>query len=105
MTTIDPHAQLEPDAAAPAGDGPEGARRSTGTKATRVVGIATIVAMGWLVAFGLGFSPADRDQDVSPVGEGIEGREQVKGREHREEDGQQPEIEVLSRPGNADRRA
>lgn len=37
--------------------------RGTGTPATRVLGIATIVTMGWLVAFGLGFSPADRDQD------------------------------------------
>ncbi len=35
----------------------------TGTRATRVIGIATIVMMGWLVAFGLGFSPADRDQE------------------------------------------
>jgi heme exporter protein C len=36
--------------------------RGTGTRATRVLGILTLVAMGWLVAFGLGFSPADRDQ-------------------------------------------
>ena len=36
---------------------------STGTTATRVLGAATIVTMGWLVAFGLGFSPADRDQE------------------------------------------
>ena len=35
---------------------------STGTRGTRILGIATIVSMGWLVAFGLGFSPADRDQ-------------------------------------------
>ena len=44
---------------------PDGPRRvrSTGTTATRVLGIATIVTMGWLVAFGLGFSPADRDQE------------------------------------------
>ena len=35
----------------------------TGTRATRVIGAATIVMMGWLVAFGLGFSPADRDQE------------------------------------------
>lgn len=34
----------------------------TGTRGTRILGIATIVAMGWLVAFGLGFSPEDRDQ-------------------------------------------
>jgi len=36
--------------------------RSTGTVATRTLGISTVVTMGWLVAFGLGFSPADRDQ-------------------------------------------
>lgn len=34
----------------------------TGTRFTRVLGIATLVMMGWAVAFGLGFSPADRDQ-------------------------------------------
>lgn len=34
----------------------------TGTTATRWIGIATIVMLAWLVAFGLGFSPADRDQ-------------------------------------------
>ncbi len=38
-------------------------RRGTGTPATRMIGVATVVAMGWLVAFGLGFSPADRDQE------------------------------------------
>ena len=37
-------------------------RRSTGTGATRALGLATLVTSGWLVAFGLGFSPADRDQ-------------------------------------------
>lgn len=37
--------------------------RGTGTTATRWIGIATVVMMGWLVAFGLGFSPADRDQE------------------------------------------
>ena len=37
----------------------------TGTRATRVLGIATVVSMAWLVAFGLGFSPADRDQKES----------------------------------------
>ena len=35
----------------------------TATRATRLVGLATIAAMAWLVAFGLGFSPADRDQE------------------------------------------
>ena len=39
--------------------------RGTGTRATRLLGIGTIVAMAWLVAFGLGFSPADRDQQES----------------------------------------
>lgn len=34
----------------------------TGTTATRVIGAATIVMLGWLLAFGLGFSPADRNQ-------------------------------------------
>ena len=36
---------------------------TTGTRATRILGVSTIVAMVWLVAFGLGFSPADRDQE------------------------------------------
>ncbi|MEO6651749.1 MAG: cytochrome c biogenesis protein CcsA [Ilumatobacteraceae bacterium] len=38
-------------------------RRGTGTGANRALGIATVVTMGWLLAFGLGFSPADRDQE------------------------------------------
>lgn len=37
--------------------------RGTGTRTTRALGVATIVALGWLLAFGLGFSPADRDQE------------------------------------------
>jgi heme exporter protein C len=37
----------------------------TATRSTRIIGILTIVAMGWLVAFGLGFSPEDRDQSES----------------------------------------
>ncbi len=36
---------------------------STGTHATRALGIATLVMIGWTIAFGLGFSPADRDQE------------------------------------------
>lgn len=44
----------------PSGSPPR--RRSTGTRATRVVGVLAIAAMAWLVAFGLGFSPEDRDQ-------------------------------------------
>ncbi len=39
------------------------ASSGTGTKATRAIGIATVVMLGWLIAFGLGFSPADRDQE------------------------------------------
>jgi heme exporter protein C len=41
------------------------ASRSAGTSThvTRVLGIATIVMMGWTTAFGLLFSPADRDQE------------------------------------------
>ena len=38
------------------------AAAGTGSRGTRIIGIATIIAMGWLVAFGLGFSPEDRDQ-------------------------------------------
>ncbi len=40
-------------------------RRSagTGTRATRILGVLTIVMMVWLIAFGLLFSPADRDQE------------------------------------------
>lgn len=37
-------------------------RAGTGTRATRILGVLTVAMMGWLVAFGLGFSPADRDQ-------------------------------------------
>lgn len=63
MTTIDPAPKQT------SGTGPEspspGARSGTGTRATRLLGIGTIIAMGWLVAFGLGFSPADRDQKES----------------------------------------
>jgi heme exporter protein C len=44
---------------------PRPRRRGTGTAATRVLGILTLLAIGWLVAFGLGFSPADRDQEES----------------------------------------
>ncbi len=35
----------------------------TGTPATRIIGVAALVMLAWLVAFGLGFSPADRDQE------------------------------------------
>ena len=53
MTTLtDPAEQVSPSSR----------RVGTGTRATRVLGILTVIAMGWLVAFGLGFSPADRDQ-------------------------------------------
>lgn len=37
----------------------------TGTRATRVLGVTALLATGWLIAFGLGFSPADRDQEES----------------------------------------
>ena len=37
----------------------------TGTRATRLLGTAAIVGVAWLLAFGLGFSPADRDQAES----------------------------------------
>ncbi|HWL45537.1 MAG TPA: cytochrome c biogenesis protein CcsA [Ilumatobacter sp.] len=35
----------------------------TGTRATRAIGVAAVVMLGWLLAFGLGFSPADRNQE------------------------------------------
>lgn len=35
----------------------------TGTRATRIIGIVTVALMAWLTAFGLLFSPADRDQE------------------------------------------
>lgn len=56
MTTTDPNLTSEHDGAVASTAG------GTGTRGTRIIGIATIVAMGWLVAFGLGFSPEDRDQ-------------------------------------------
>ena len=46
--------ESEPTAARSAG---------TGTHATRLLGVATIVMMGWTAAFGLLFSPKDRDQE------------------------------------------
>ncbi len=55
MTTISPDSETTPAVA--------DRRRGTGTTATRILGLATIGMMGFLVAFGLGFSPADRDQD------------------------------------------
>ena len=63
MTTIDP-APNQTSGTEPL-PGAEDARRGTGTRATRLLGIGTVVAMAWLVAFGLGFSPADRDQQES----------------------------------------
>ncbi len=57
MTTLEPN---ETDTtAATVGD------RSTGTKATRVIGIAVVVAMTWLVLFAFVFSPADANQGES----------------------------------------
>ncbi|MGA0271961.1 MAG: cytochrome c biogenesis protein CcsA [Ilumatobacteraceae bacterium] len=38
------------------------ARRATGTRATRALGIVTLVMLAWLVLFGLVLSPADIDQ-------------------------------------------
>lgn len=57
MTALDPHDVTS--------SGEPSAPRitSTGTRATRILGILTVISMGWLVAFGLGFSPADRDQE------------------------------------------
>jgi heme exporter protein C len=57
MTTTNPDS-----AAALAGAPPAPQILTTGTRGTRVLGLLTIVSMVWLIAFGLGFSPADRDQ-------------------------------------------
>ena len=48
----------------PAGAPPAASTRrlGTGTRATRAIGVAALVMLGWLLAFGLGFSPADRNQ-------------------------------------------
>jgi heme exporter protein C len=65
MTAIDPQSTHDRPITARqrAGAPAEAAGRAgTGTSGTRVLGVLTIIAMGWLVAFGLGFSPADRDQ-------------------------------------------
>lgn len=40
-------------------------RRGTATSATRVLGVLTILMIGWLGVFGLLLSPADRDQGDS----------------------------------------
>ncbi len=57
MTTLDPNTTDTAEASA--------SSRSTGTKATRAIGIAAVVAMGWLVLFGLVLSPADVNQGES----------------------------------------
>lgn len=59
MTTTEP-ARIDEDHTRPVASR---GRRSTGTRGTRIIGVGAIVALGWLVAFGLGFSPADRDQE------------------------------------------
>ena len=59
VTAIDPH-DLD---AAPAPPAPS--VTTTGTRATRVLGILTLIAMAWLLAFGLVLSPADQNQGES----------------------------------------
>ncbi len=59
MTTLD----QSTDATASDGDGVT--RSSTGTRATRVLGVITLVAIGWLLLFGLVLSPADFQQGES----------------------------------------
>ena len=39
--------------------------RSTGTPATRTLGVVTLVGVGWLILFGLFLSPADENQGES----------------------------------------
>ncbi len=50
MTTLDPTAREQT---------PVSTSRGTGTRATRIIGIAALVALAWLVVFGLVISPAD----------------------------------------------
>jgi heme exporter protein C len=57
MTTLDPNTTDTADTATPS--------RSTGTRATRAIGVAAAIAMGWLVLFGLVLSPADVNQGES----------------------------------------
>ena len=57
MTTLDPKTTDTADSAM--------SSRSTGTEATRAIGIAATFAMGWLVLFGLVLSPADVNQGES----------------------------------------
>lgn len=42
-----------------------GTTATTGTPATRFIGGLALVGVAWLAVFGLGFSPADRDQKES----------------------------------------
>lgn len=53
MTAYSDTLDARPDASTSAG---------TGTRATRLIGIATMVMFAWLIGFGLGVSPADQDQ-------------------------------------------
>lgn len=39
--------------------------RTTGSRATRMLGAATLVGIAWLLVFGLGFSPSDANQKDS----------------------------------------
>lgn len=58
MTTLDP-TETDTTSSQPA------SLRSTGTKATRVLGVATVVAMLWVLAFAFVFVSEDRDQGES----------------------------------------
>ena len=62
MTTTDPDAAASGPIAGDDGGPAAPATLGTGTRATRVIGGLTVVAMAWLVAFGLFFSPADANQ-------------------------------------------
>lgn len=57
MTTIDPADSATAEKAS--------MTRATGTKATRAIGVAVLVAMGWLALFALVLSPADVNQGES----------------------------------------
>lgn len=68
MTTLDPADSTDTGTGTHTGTaGPSGrsANAGTGTRFTQLLGLATIVMMGWLVLFGLVLSPADIVQGES----------------------------------------
>ena len=65
LTTQSAQASTTGGIAPPGGEPLAATSTGTATKATRILGAAAIVGIVWLVAFGLGFSPADASQKES----------------------------------------